>query len=267
VTHPDSDREPNPTSNPESAQAAGRAAARHWALIPAAGVGRRFGAAVPKQYLSLAGRPVIDHAIAAFIDHPGIAGCVVVLGESDGWWNDTSRYASHPRVHRAPGGAERCHSVRNGLDLLASLADTQDWVLVHDAARPCLRRADLDLLLDRLQQEPVGALLAVPIADTVKRGTAGRIDATVPRSDLWRAYTPQAFRLGLLRRALEHADGRDLVVTDDASAVELLGERPALVEGHADNIKITRPEDLPLAEFHLARQQARDAAISQANPC
>ncbi len=239
------------SSDPVSA----RRSLRHWVLIPAAGVGRRFGAAVPKQYLSLAGRPVIDHAIAAFIDHPAIAGCVVVLGESDGWWADTSGYANHPRVHRAPGGAERCHSVRNGLDLLAGLADEQDWVLVHDAARPCLRRTDLDLLLDTLQREPVGALLAVPIADTVKRGSGGRIDATVPRADLWRAYTPQAFQLGLLRRALDHADASDLVVTDDASAVELLGERPVLVEGHADNIKITRPEDLPLAEFHLAQQQ------------
>jgi 2-C-methyl-D-erythritol 4-phosphate cytidylyltransferase len=246
-------------------------APRHWALIPAAGVGKRFGAETPKQYLPLAGRPVIDHAIAAFIDHPAIAGVVIVLGEADGWWADTSAFAGHPRVHRAPGGAERCHSVENGLALLAGIASEDDWVLVHDAARPCLRRADLDLLLDSLRDEPVGALLAVPITDTVKRAEASpvdvtqvdatqvdvtRVDATVPRADLWRAFTPQAFRLGLLRHALAEAAGSDQVVTDDASAVELLGRRPALIEGHADNIKITRPDDLPLAAFYLARQQA-----------
>lgn len=232
------------------------AVVRHWALIPAAGVGRRFGAEVPKQYLSLAGRPVIDHAIAAFVAHPGIAGCAVVLGRDDGWWSDVSAYADHPSVLRAPGGAERCQSVRNGLLALMAQAADDDWVLVHDAARPCLRRADLDRLLDALREEPVGALLAVPIADTVKRADAGRVVETLPRSALWRAYTPQAFRLGLLRRALEHAQTQDLVVTDDASAVELLGLQPALIECRADNIKITRPEDLPLAAFYLEQQQS-----------
>jgi len=230
-------------------------AVRHWALIPAAGVGRRFGAEVPKQYLALAGRPVIDHAIAAFIGHPAIAGCAVVLGSADGWWSDVSAYANHPDVLRAPGGAERCHSVRNGLTALADRAAEDDWVLVHDAARPCLRRSDLDRLLAALREEPVGALLAVPIADTVKRADAGQVAETLPRSALWRAYTPQAFRLGLLRRALAQAQARDVVVTDDASAVELLGLRPALIECQADNIKITRPEDLPLAAFYLQQQQ------------
>ena len=242
-------------------------APRHWALIPAAGVGRRFGAEVPKQYLDLAGRPVIDHAIGALLGHPDIAGCVVVLGSEDGWWADTSGYAGHPAVHRAPGGAERCHSVRNGLDVLARLADDDAWVLVHDAARPCLRCADLDTLLAALADEPVGALLAVPIADTVKRAGAGRVDATVPRSDLWRAYTPQAFRLGLLRRALDHAEAEALVVTDDASAVELLGLRPRLIEGHTDNIKITRPEDLPLAAFFLGQRRTAGRVQEQQTLC
>jgi 2-C-methyl-D-erythritol 4-phosphate cytidylyltransferase len=153
------------------------------------------------------------------------------------------------------------------LDVLARLADDDDWVLVHDAARPCLRRADLDTLLAALADEPVGALLAVPIADTVKRAGAGRVDATVPRSDLWRAYTPQAFRLGLLRRALDHAEAEALVVTDDASAVELLGLRPRLIEGHTDNIKITRPEDLPLAAFFLGQRRTAGRVQEQQTLC
>jgi 2-C-methyl-D-erythritol 4-phosphate cytidylyltransferase len=230
--------------------------ARFWALIPAAGVGKRFGAELPKQYLQLAGRPVIDHAIGPFVDHPRIAGCVVALGTEDGWWADTSAYAAHPRVHRAPGGAERCDSVRRALDVLGGVAGDEDWVLVHDAARPCLRRCDLDALLAALAEEPVGALLAVPIADTVKRAQGDRVAETVPRTGLWRAYTPQAFRLGLLRQALDHAKAKGQIVTDDASAVELLGLRPRLIEGRADNIKITRREDLPLAAFFMARQGA-----------
>jgi 2-C-methyl-D-erythritol 4-phosphate cytidylyltransferase len=236
--------------------AAGKTGQRCWGLIPAAGVGRRFGAAVPKQYLELAGRPVIDHAIGALVGHPAIAGCVVVLGADDGWWAQASGFVDHPRVHRACGGAERYHSVRNGLARLAALADDHDWVLVHDAARPCLRRADLDLLLDALAEEPVGALLAVPVTDTVKRAAGERVEETLPRAALWRAYTPQAFRLGQLRTALESAHARDVMVTDDASAIELLGLRPRLVAGRADNIKITRPEDLPLAAFFLAQQGA-----------
>jgi 2-C-methyl-D-erythritol 4-phosphate cytidylyltransferase len=206
--------------------------------------------------LELAGRPVIDYAIAALLGHPRIFGCVVVLGTEDGWWADTSTYSANPRVHRAPGGAERYHSVRNGLDRLAELAHEQDWVLVHDAARPCLRRSDLDLLLGALRDEPDGALLAVPIADTVKRASGGRVAETLPRAELWRAYTPQAFRLGRLRDALDAAQARNVMVTDDASAIELLGDTPRLVAGHADNIKITRPEDLQLAAFFLAQQEA-----------
>jgi len=234
---------------------------RHWVLIPAAGVGRRFGGVVPKQYLELGGRMVIDHALALFVEHPAVAGCVVALGAEDGWWPSTE-HAGHPRVLRAPGGAERCHSVANGLARLAEGAEAadDDWVLVHDAARPCLHRDDLDRLIAALADEPVGALLAVPMHDTVKRcgeTPADRVECTVPRHQLWRAFTPQAFRIGLLRRALAEAEIQGLAVTDDASAVELLGLRPRLVEGRSDNIKITRQDDLPLARFFL--QQHADA--------
>jgi 2-C-methyl-D-erythritol 4-phosphate cytidylyltransferase len=153
------------------------------------------------------------------------------------------------------GGAERCHSVLNGLAGLAQRAAGNDWVLVHDAARPCLRRADLDGLIVAVEDDPVGGILGVPVRDTMKQaGPTDRIEATVPRDGLWHAFTPQAFRLGLLRRALETALAAGRLVTDDASAVELLGLQPRLIEGHADNIKITRPEDIPLAHFFLEQQ-------------
>lgn len=244
--------EARPASMPVSRMTPDRA--RHWVLIPAAGVGKRFGGPVPKQYLELSGRLVIDHALELFADHPAISGCVVVLSPEDEYWPG-SRFAAHPRVHRAPGGRERCHSVGKGLDRLAVEASAEDWVLVHDAARPCLHPADLDALIAALQDEPVGALLAVPVHDTVKRSADARhADATVPRSALWRAFTPQAFRLGLLQRALAATEARGEVVTDDASAVELLGLKPRLVEGRGDNLKITRPEDLDLARFFLQQQ-------------
>jgi len=231
-----------------------RAAVRHWVLIPAAGVGRRFGGPVPKQYLELAGRMVIDHSLDLFLDHPAIEGCVVALGADDGYWPD-SAFAADLRVRRAAGGRERCHSVANALERLAAEAADDDWVLVHDAARPCLHPDDLDKLIDGLRDEPVGALLAVPVHDTVKQSEDGsHVDATVPRALLWRAFTPQAFRIGLLRRALAAAERSGQVVTDDSSAVELLGLKPRLIEGRADNIKITRPEDLFLARFHLQQQ-------------
>jgi len=229
---------------------------RHWVVLPAAGAGRRFGSPVPKQYLRLRGRRVIEHSIAAFIEHPLIAGCVVALSPEDAWWPETA-YANHPAVKRVEGGAERSDSVANALTALIGQAADDDWVLVHDAARPCLAAADLDQLLAALTDEPVGALLAVPIQDTVKASEgafAARVERTLPRQQLWRAYTPQAFRLGQLREALAHCRAQGLAITDDASAMEQLGLRPRLIEGRTDNIKITRPEDLPLAEFFLEQQ-------------
>lgn len=226
-------------------------------MIPAAGVGRRMGALIPKQYLELAGRPVIDWSLGLFLDHPRISGVLVSLDPGDGYWQQTA-FADHPRVRRVPGGAERCRSVLNALDLLARETDEADWVLVHDAARPCLRGGDLDRLLEALINHPVGGLLGVPVRDTMKQvGETGAVRSTVPREDLWHAFTPQMFRLGLLRRALHAALEQGRLVTDDAGAVELMGLEPVLVEGHADNIKITRPEDLLLAGFYLEQQGRR----------
>ncbi len=227
-----------------------------WAIVPAAGVGRRMGGVIPKQYLELAGRAVIEHSLDLFANHPRISGIVVALGPQDDYWNTTA-YAAHPKVTRAVGGAERCHSVLNALAALTGRADERDWVLVHDAARPCLRLEDLDRLIERLLEDAVGGLLAIPVRDTMKRANGGgkRIERTVDRTGLWHAYTPQMFRLGLLRHALEDALAANDLVTDDASAIERLGHAPRLIEGHADNIKITRAEDLPLAQFYLQQQR------------
>jgi 2-C-methyl-D-erythritol 4-phosphate cytidylyltransferase len=225
-----------------------------WGLVPAAGVGRRVGSAIPKQYLELGGRKVIDLTLTTLLAHPRVRGVVVALDPGDGCWRET-RHASHPRVWTVAGGAERCHSVLNALRGLSGRASDDDWVLVHDAARPCLRSADLDRLIGGLEGDPVGGILGVPVRDTMKQaGPADRIEATVPREGLWHAFTPQAFRLGLLRRALEATQEAGRLVTDDASAVELLGLHPRLIEGHGDNLKITRPEDIPLAQFFLEQQ-------------
>ncbi len=232
-------------------------AVRYWGVIPAAGAGRRFGGPVPKQYLDLGGRQVIEHSIDALVAHPAIAGCVLALSPDDDWWPETC-YADHPRVQRVAGGAERSDSVANALAALEARAAEDDWVLVHDAARPCLTRVDLDRLVEALRDEPVGALLAVPVHDTVKTA-AGlslvRVEQTLPRHQLWRAFTPQAFRLGQLQLALRQCQTLALAITDDASAIEQLGLQPRLVEGRSDNIKITRPDDLPLAHFFLAQQR------------
>lgn len=213
-----------------------------------------MGAAVPKQYLDLAGRPVIDYSLGLFLDHPRISGVIVALDPADERWLRTA-YAEHPQVRRVDGGDERCHSVLNALDLVAGDEASTDWVLVHDAARPCLRTEDVDLLLNTLSGHPVGGLLGVPVRDTMKQvGTDGTVQRTLPRDRLWHAFTPQMFPLGLLHRALRTALEKGSLVTDDASAVELAGLAPLFVEGHADNIKITRPQDLPLARFYLQQQ-------------
>lgn len=226
-------------------------------MIPAAGSGSRMQADRPKQYLPLAGRTVLEHTLRCFHGHPHITGIVLVLSAEDPHWDASGLQQSYP-VHRVEGGTERCHSVLNALEYLSGYASDQDWVLVHDAARPCLRRNDLDQLLDRLSSDPVGGLLATPVRDTMKRSDASdRVQQTVDRNHLWHALTPQMFRIGRLRAAMHSAMQHGLLVTDEASAIEADGHAPLLVHGGVDNIKITRPEDLVLAEFYLS-QQGRD---------
>ncbi len=227
---------------------------RYWAVVPAAGVGRRMASAIPKQYLPLAGQTVIEQTLERLWSHPQIESIFVALSEQDGWWPD-SAFAADPRITRVAGGTERCHSVLNALDALSAVAAEDDWVLVHDAARPCLRECDLEQLIEKLSSHPVGGLLGVPVRDTMKRTDShAAVTATVPREQLWHAFTPQMFRLGRLRSALKQALKRGEMVTDEASAIELFGLQPLMVEGHADNIKITRPEDLALATFFLQQQ-------------
>ena len=192
------------------------------------------------------------------LHHPRIDGVVVVIGAEDEQWSEVAAELTTDKPLRVViGGAERCHSVINGLEVLREWVAPDDWVLVHDAARPCLTVADLDRLLNELVADPVGGLLAVPVRDTLKQADfAGRVAATVDRSQLWHALTPQMFRLGLLYDAITAALARGLLVTDEAAAMEAAGFAPRLVEGRADNLKITRPEDLALAEFYLKRRIA-----------
>ncbi len=224
---------------------------KYWAVIPAAGVGKRMKADRPKQYLMLGERTVLQQTIAIFEQHPRIAGIVVIVTEGDPYWAELNVQTSKPLLV-ADGGAERCHSVLNGLELLPQYANDGDWVLVHDAARPCLRQHDIDHLITALAHDEVGGILAVPVRDTMKRDDgAGRIARTEERNGMWHALTPQMFPLGLLRGTLQQAIADGFEVTDEASALEHAGLKPKLVEGHADNIKITRPEDLALAAFFL----------------
>ncbi|MCX7674011.1 MAG: 2-C-methyl-D-erythritol 4-phosphate cytidylyltransferase [Thiobacillaceae bacterium] len=218
---------------------------RYHALVPAAGAGTRMGAARPKQYLELAGRPLLWYALHTLCRHPRIARVYVVLAPDDAWWGRYDWDGGDKLMVLSCGGATRADSVRAGLAAMAGEVAGQDWVLVHDAARPCLTAALIDRLIEALREDPVGGLLAVPLADTVKRaGTDARIAATVDRSGLWAAQTPQMFRYGLLTAALAQAGG---AVTDEASAVEALGHAPRLVEGARSNLKVTFPEDLELA--------------------
>ncbi|MGE0371335.1 MAG: 2-C-methyl-D-erythritol 4-phosphate cytidylyltransferase [Gammaproteobacteria bacterium] len=227
----------------------------YWVVIPAAGCGNRMGTSLPKQYLELAGRTVIEHTLALFSDHPLVAGIVVALPPNDAEWTRLAPPTACP-LHTVTGGADRHLSVLNALRRLSVLGRPHDWVLVHDAARPCLRRADLDRLIAMLQDHPVGGLLGVPVSDTLKRvDTRSDVVETLERNGVWRALTPQMFRLGALRSALEAAVAGGRAVTDEAGAMEHAGHAVRMVEGHADNIKITAPGDLALAEIFLRRHQ------------
>lgn len=210
---------------------------------------------LPKQYLQLAGRSVIEWSLAPLLAREDCAGVVVVLASGDQHWAKLA-VAGHPLVRTVVGGNERADSVRAGLFALQGQTSADDWVLVHDAARPCLHADELASLLDRVRSDEVGGLLASPLVDTLKRaGDVNRVSETVSRAGLWRAMTPQMFRFGLLTRALTEAAQRGVVVTDESQAVELFGLHPMLVEGREDNIKITIAYDLQRAGRILAMRE------------
>lgn len=227
------------------------AAPRLHALLPAAGRGLRFGGEAPKQYADLLGRPVLAHSIEAVARHPAVAGVTVALAPDDAFFERRLR-PEFPSVRTVAGGDSRARSVLNGLEAILRDDPACDWVLVHDAARPCLSAADLARLVEQGLDAPDGAILAVPVRDTLKRADrSGRIERTVDRSVLWAAQTPQMFRIRELADGLAAALAAGESPTDEAAVLERAGRRPLLVEGCATNLKITGPGDLALAAFIL----------------
>jgi 2-C-methyl-D-erythritol 4-phosphate cytidylyltransferase len=223
-----------------------------WAIVPAAGVGKRMESDRPKQYLEIAGKTVIEQTLSRLLQANVFAAVAVAISREDPYWPNLP-IAKHPDILTAPGGKERADSVLSGLRVLSAIASDNDWVLVHDAARPCITTTDIRLLIERLQKDDVGGILALSSHDTLKNVNGIRILGTLDRTHIYRALTPQMFRYGMLKAALEAAEGNP-AVTDEASALELNGFQPKIVEGRPDNIKITRPEDLALAQFYLEQQ-------------
>ena len=226
-----------------------------WAVIPAAGIGERMQSDRPKQYLQLEDKLVIEHTLQRLASHPEIKGIVIAIAQEDEWWPTVSVVVSCP-LYVVHGGEQRSHSVLNALDKLSTLVADDTWVLVHDAARPCLRQEDIDRLLSALSNHDVGGLLGLPVNDTVKRTSNDDvIIETIERRNLWRASTPQMFRLVILKSALQALREQNITVTDEASAIEFVGLEPVMVEGHADNIKITVSTDLALAQLFMQQQR------------
>ncbi|VAW62421.1 2-C-methyl-D-erythritol 4-phosphate cytidylyltransferase [hydrothermal vent metagenome] len=230
-------------------------AKQFWLIVPAAGVGKRMQADRPKQYLSLQNKTVIEQTLDRVLSIDVIQGAVLSISKGDEYWPSLN-YKHHKKIILAQGGKERSDSVFNALLKLKQNVDDarQVWVLVHDAARPCVRTSDIEKLIALASKGEQGGLLAIPVRDTMKRVLvqSDKVEKTVEREGLWHALTPQMFRLDLLIEALQAADKKNLPVTDDASAMEYAGYRPLLVEGHGDNIKITRAFDLQLAALYLS---------------
>lgn len=230
-----------------------------WAVIPAAGVGKRMQADRPKQYLEIDGKTILQHTIERLASHNEVSGIVVAVSPGDEYWLDLQVSITKPLV-KVDGGEERCHSVLNGLKYLNETGNSEAWAMVHDAARPCVRLSDIDKLIAAAIQNKVGGILGLPVSDTLKFCNAQSvIEKTVSRDHLWRALTPQMFKVAALFDAIEKALNDNYLVTDEASAMEHNAIHPCIVEGHPDNIKITRPQDLALAKLFL-RQQLEEQA-------
>lgn len=226
------------------------------AVVPAAGIGQRFGAPMPKQYLDLCGRSVLEHSVGRLLAVPGLRRLVLVVAADDQLWQPLA-LLKDGRIRVVTGGQQRAWSVAAGLQALAAELADDDWLMVHDVARPCVPALDLHRLLAELARDPVGGLLALPVSDTIKQVVDGCVAATLDRSRIWRALTPQLFRYGLLRDALAAALEAGLEITDESSAMEHAGHRPRIVPGSRSNIKITEPGDLELAAFYLQQEHRR----------
>ncbi|MBT5221690.1 MAG: 2-C-methyl-D-erythritol 4-phosphate cytidylyltransferase [Gammaproteobacteria bacterium] len=227
---------------------------KYWGIVPAAGVGKRMQADRPKQYLPLNNITVIEQTLTRLLEVKSISAVVVAISKEDPYW-PTLEISSNPRIYTAAGGKERADSVLSALNSIADKADDNDWVLVHDAARPCITQSDVEYLINELQDHPVGGILGLASHDTLKSVDNNlAISGTVDRSKIWRAFTPQMFRYAALKHALQEAADKGWIMTDDASAMELQGMQPKIIAGRADNLKITRPEDLALAQFYLEQQ-------------
>lgn len=226
----------------------------YWVVIPAAGIGSRMGAACPKQYLPLLDKTILEHTLERLLTVPLFQDIHVALAKGDNFWPQLP-VAKNRRIICVQGGGERADSVLNCLEALADRAQDDDWVLVHDAARPCIRPQEILKLIEVVDNHPVGGILGVPVSDTLKLVSDRVIDKTIDRSQLWQAQTPQMFRFGLLRNCLQQAQSEGKTVTDEASSLELYGYQPLMVLGRSDNIKITRPEDLGIAAMLMQEQK------------
>lgn len=225
----------------------------YWAIVPAAGLGLRVGAGKPKQYLTIYGKAVIEHTLDRLLNIAYLQKLVVVIDQNDTFWPNIG-YANHPRIMTVIGGNERADSVLNGLLALRSQVKNQDWVLVHDAARPCIWNSDIDKLKSATKDHAIGGLLGCRTRDTMKAvNQQYEVTKTLDRNQVWHALTPQIFRFKLLLEALQTVQGDARLITDEASAIEALGYQPLMVEGRSDNIKVTNPEDLKLAEYYLSQ--------------
>lgn len=226
---------------------------KFWGIVPAAGVGKRMNVNCPKQYLSLSEtQTIIEHTLTRLCDAQIFEKIIVAISEDDGYWNDLP-ISKHEKITRAKGGKERADSVLNALIEIENQADKNDWVLVHDAARPCITSEDIEKLIFELKDDEIGGILALSSHDTLKDVNGVQILSTHDRNRIWRALTPQMFRYGALKNALKINQGNG-AITDEASALEIQGFSPKIVKGRSDNIKITRFEDLALAQFYLAQQ-------------
>ena len=238
-----------------------------WVVIPAAGIGERMQSELPKQYLKIHDKTLIEHTLDCFVEHQQVAGVVVVLSVDDHYWQSLDIKSESKLVFTVQGGSNRSDSVIQGLKYLEEIKDIpkDTWVMVHDAARPCLSTTDIDALLAIREMDCVGGILASPVCDTMKRAVISEnkeiedfntISHTESRENLWHALTPQMFRLGTLRNALEHCQNKGFDVTDECSAMEFMGEKPLIVESTHNNIKVTHPSDIALATFLLGMNTA-----------